>query len=94
MRAGADRGDASGRKELLAIESGWRELPLRSRDKNGLVPASGLATGDGALGFWRALHQVWPDTRQQRCWFHKMGNVLNVLPKALHGKAKQDLHTI
>jgi transposase-like protein len=93
--------DASGRKELLAIEDGWREstqswreLLLRLRDENGLMLAPELATGDGALGFWQALHQVWPDTRQQRCWFHKMGNVLNVLPKALHGKAKQDLHAI
>lgn len=86
--------DASGRKELLAIEDGWRELLLRLRDENGLVLAPELATGDGALGFWHALHQVWPNTRQQRCWFHKMGNVLNVLPKALHGKAKQDLHAI
>ncbi len=93
--------DASGRKELLAMEDGWREsaqswreLLLRLRDENGLVQAPELATGDGALGFWQALHQVWPGTRQQRCWFHKMGNVLNVLPKALHGKAKQDLHAI
>jgi len=93
--------DASGHKELLAIEDGWREstqswreLLLRLRDENGLVLAPELATGDGALGFWQALHQVWPDTRQQRCWCHKMGNVLNVLPKALHGKAKQDLHAI
>jgi putative transposase len=93
--------DASGRKELLAIEDGWREsaqswreLLLRLRDENGLVLAPELATGDGALGFWQALHQVWPSTRQQRCWVHKTANVLNVLPKALHGKAKQDLHAI
>lgn len=65
--------DASGHKELLAIEDGWlestqswRELLLRLRDENGLVLAPELATGDGALGFWQALHQVWPDTRQ-RC---------------------------
>jgi putative transposase len=93
--------DASGRKELLAIEDGfresaqsWRELLLRLRDENGLVLAPELATGDGALGFWQALHQVWPKTRQQRCWVHKAANVLNVLPKSLHGKAKQDLHAI
>jgi putative transposase len=66
--------DASGRKELLAIEDGyresaqsWRELLLRLRDENGLALAPELATGDGALGFWQALHQVWPKTRQQRC---------------------------
>ena len=93
--------DASGRKELLAIEDGfrestqsWKELLLRLRDENGLVLGPELATGDGALGFWQALHQVWPSTRQQRCWVHKTANVLNVLPKSLHGKAKQDLHAI
>jgi putative transposase len=93
--------DATGRKELLAIEDGfresaqsWRELLLRLRDENGLVLGPELATGDGALGFWQALHQVWPSTRQQRCWVHKTANVLNALPKSLHGKAKQDLHAI
>jgi putative transposase len=93
--------DAQGRKELLAIEDGyrestqsWRELLLRLRDENGLALNPELATGDGALGFWRALHQVWPKTRQQRCWVHKTANVLNVLPKPLHGKAKGDLHAI
>ena len=66
--------DANGRKELLAIEDGyrestqsWRELLLRLRDENGLATAPELATGDGALGFWKALHEVWPTTRQQRC---------------------------
>jgi putative transposase len=93
--------DASGRKELLAIEDGyrestqsWRELLLRLRDENGLALDPELATGDGALGFWQALHEVWPKTRQQRCWVHKIANVLNVLPKSVHGKAKQDLHAI
>jgi putative transposase len=93
--------DATGRKELLAIEDGWREsaqswreLLLRLRDENGLVLEPELATGDGALGFWQALHQVWPKTRQQRCWVHKTANILNVLPKSVHGKAKQDLHAI
>ena len=93
--------DASGRKELLAVEDGfresaqsWRELLLRLRDENGLALGPELATGDGALGFWQALHEVWPETRQQRCWVHKTGNVLNALPKSVHGKAKQDLHAI
>ena len=93
--------DAQGRKELLAIEDGWREsaqswreLLLRLRDENGLAIDPELATGDGALGFWQALHGVWPNTRQQRCWVHKIANVLNVLPKSVHGKAKQDLHAI
>jgi putative transposase len=93
--------DASGRKELLAVEDGfresaqsWRELLLRPRDENGLVVDPELATGDGALGFWRALREVWPETRQQRCWVHKTANVLNKLPRSLQGKAKQDLHAI
>jgi transposase-like protein len=93
--------DASGRKELLAVEDGfresaqsWRELLLRLRDENGLTLDPELATGDGALGFWQALHQVWPTARQQRCWVHKVANVLNKLPPSLQGKAKQDLHTI
>ena len=93
--------DASGRKELLAVEDGfresaqsWRELLLRLRDENGLALDPELATGDGALGFWQALHEVWPRTRQQRCWVHKTANVLNKLPASLQGKAKQDLHAI
>ena len=93
--------DASGRKELLAIEDGfresaqsWRELLLRLRDENGLKLDPELATGDGALGFWQALHEVWPKTRHQRCWVHKAANVLNKLPPSLQGKAKQDLHAI
>jgi transposase-like protein len=93
--------DASGRKELLAVEDGfresaqsWRELLLRLRDENGLAFDPELATGDGALGFWKALHEVWPKTRQQRCWVHKTANLLNALPKSVHGKAKQDLHAI
>jgi len=66
--------DDDGRKELLAIEHGyresaqsWRELLLRLRDENRLEIAPELAIGDGALGFWKALHEVWPTTRQQRC---------------------------
>jgi putative transposase len=93
--------DAQGRKELLAVEDGfresaqsWRELLLRLRDENGLALGPELATGDGAMGFWQALHEVWPRTRQQRCWVHKTANVLNALPKPVHGKAKQDLHAI
>jgi transposase-like protein len=93
--------DAQGRKELLAVEDGfresaqsWRELLLRLRDENGLALGPELATGDGALGFWQALHEVWPRTRQQRCWVHKTANVLSALPKSLHGKATQDLHAI
>jgi putative transposase len=93
--------DVTGRKELLAVEDGfresaqsWRELLLRLRDENGLKLDPELATGDGALGFWQALHEVWPKARQQRCWVHKAANVLNKLPPSLQGKAKQDLHAI
>jgi len=93
--------DAQGRKELLAVEDGfresaqsWRELLLRLRDENGLTLAPELATGDGALGFWQALHEVWPGTRHQRCWVDKIANVLNKLPSSLQGKAKRDLHAI
>jgi putative transposase len=93
--------DASGRKELVAVEDGfresaqsWRELLLRLRDENGLKLDPELATGDGALGFWQALHEIWPRTRQQRCWVHKAASVLNKLPSSLQGKAKQDLHAI
>ena len=71
-----------------------RELLLRRRDENGVTSAPELAVGDGALGFWKAVHEVGPGTRQQRCWVHKTANVLNVLPKSVHGKAKKDLHAI
>ncbi len=93
--------DAQGRKELLAVEDGfresiqsWRELLLRLRDENGLTLEPELATGDGALGFWQALREVWPRTKQQRCWVHKIANVLNKLPASLQGKAKQGLRAI
>ena len=62
--------------------------------KRGLRHAPALAIGDGALGFWKALGQVWPATREQRCWVHKTGNVLNKLPKSLHSKAKRELQDV
>ncbi len=93
--------DASGKKELLAIDDGfreseqsWYELLVRLRDENGLAVDPELATGDGALGFWKAAKKVWPITRQQRCWVHKAANVLNKLPKSVQQKAKADLHAI
>lgn len=88
-----------GEKRFLAIEDGvrestqsWREvlLKLKSRGMN----APKLAIGDGAMGFWAALEEVYPDARQQRCWMHKTMNVLNCLPKSLQAKAKQALHNI
>ena len=93
--------DAGGKKELLAIDDGfreseqsWHELLVRLRDENGLVIEPELATGDGALGFWKAARQVWPTVRAQRCWVHKTANVLNYLPKSVQTKAKADLHAI
>lgn len=91
---------AEGKKELVAIADGlreseqsWRELLLDVKAR-GLTIDPKLAIGDGALGFWKALPQVFPSTRTQRCWVHKAMNVLNKLPKALHGRAKDHLHQI
>jgi putative transposase len=91
---------AEGKKELIAIADGyreseqsWSELLLEARDR-GLTISPKLATGDGALGFWAALRKVFPACRQQRCWVHKTANVLNKLPKHLHGKATAMLHDI
>jgi putative transposase len=93
--------DAGGKKELLALDDGfreseqsWHELLVRLRDQNGLVLDPELATGDGALGFWQAARKVWPTVRAQRCWVHKTANVLNYLPKSVQTKAKADLHAI
>ena len=88
-----------GKKELVGFTDGvresaqsWRELlDLRRR---GLSVAPELAVADGALGFWKALGEVWPTTREQRCWVHKTANVLNKLPKSLHAKAKRALQQI
>jgi putative transposase len=91
---------ADGTKEWVAIDDGLRESTeswldvLRDLKGRGLEVGPKLAVGDGALGFWSALDQVYPDTRHQRCWFHKLGNVLNALPKTLQGKAKADLQAI
>jgi transposase-like protein len=89
-----------GRKELIAISDGfreseqsWKELLLDIQAR-GLTIAPKLATGDGALGFWKALKQVFPTTREQRCWVHKTANVLDKLPKRLQPAAKDKLHQI
>ena len=89
-----------GKKELIAVADGyreseqsWRELLLGLRAR-GLTLAPQLAVGDGALGFWKALQKVYPTTRDQRCWFHKTGNVLNKMPKSIQAKAKSMLHDI
>ena len=83
---------ADGRKELVALTDGYRESTeswadlLRDARRRGMT-APVLAVGDGALGFWKALREVFPDTREQRCWFHKQGNVLAALPKSAHPAA-------
>ena len=86
-----------GEKELLAVEDGYRESAeswktvLRELKRRGLV-APVLAVGDGALGFWAAARDVWPETREQGCWCHKLANVLDKLPRRLHARAKRQLH--
>jgi putative transposase len=88
-----------GKKELLAVEDGYRESAeswssvLRDLNRRGMR-APLLAIGDGALGFWKAVGDVWPQTREQRCWVHRLANVLDKLPKRLQAKAKRALHEI
>jgi transposase-like protein len=89
-----------GKKELIGFTDGMRESAQSWRDllldlkRRGLAAAPELAVADGALGFWKALGEVWPTTREQRCWVHKTANVLNRLPKNLHTKAKRALQEI
>jgi transposase-like protein len=88
-----------GTKELVALADGYRESTgswadlLRDCKRRGMR-APVLAVGDGALGFWGALREVFPETREQRCWFHKIGNVLSALPKSAHPGAKKALAEI
>ena len=89
-----------GRKELVGFTDGtresahdWRALLLDLR-RRGLDARPELAIADGALGFWKAAAEVWPKTREQRCWVHKTANVLNKLPKSQQPKAKRDLQEI
>ncbi len=90
---------ADGRKELVALADGYRESTeswadlLRDCARRGMR-APVLAVGDGALGFWGALREVFPATREQRCWFHKIANVLGALPKSAHPGAKKALAEI
>ena len=88
-----------GEKHFLAIEDGvrestqsWRELLLNLKARGMNSPQ--MAIGDGAMGFWAALEEVYGETRQQRCWVHKTVNILNYLPKSSQPKAKQALHNI
>ena len=91
---------AEGKKELVGLSDGiresaqsWKEFLLDLK-RRGLTMAPQLAVADGALGFWKAIDEVWPKTRAQRCWVHKTANVLNKLPKSLHAKAKRALQDI
>ena len=91
---------ADGKKELIAIQDGqreseqsWKELLLDVQAR-GLTIDPALAIGDGALGFWKALPQVFATTRPQRCWVHKTANVLDKLPRSVQPKAKGMLHEI
>ena len=90
----------TGHKELIGLEAGYREselswkaLMLKLKDQ-GLQYDPRLAIGDGALGFWKALPQIWPTTQKQRCWVHKTANILNKLPKKLQPQAKSALWEI
>ena len=91
--------DDTGSKHLVALEDGvresiqsWREVLLDLASRGMQAPA--LAVGDGALGFWGALEEVFGTTAHQRCWFHKSGNVLNYLPTSVQAKARTDLSEI
>lgn len=91
--------DIHGRKHFLSLDAGfresaesWKALLLSLRDRG--VQAPTLAVGDGALGFWTALAEVYPETRAQRCWVHKTANVLDKLPKRIQPEAKSMIHDI
>ncbi len=92
--------DAKGNKDIVGMVDGyresaqsWKELLLDLK-RRGLEIGPELAIGDGALGFWKALREVYGETRVQRCWVHKTANVLNQMPKSLQPKAKGHLHDI
>lgn len=90
---------ADGTKELISLSDGFRESSeswadlLRDCKRRGM-PAPVLAVGDGALGFWKALRDVFPETREQRCWWHKTGNVLSALPKSAQPGALEAIREI
>jgi transposase-like protein len=90
---------SDGRKELVALADGFRESTdswadlLRDARRRGMR-APVLAVGDGALGFWKAVRDVFPETAEQRCWWHKIGNVLAALPKSVQASAKRALAEI
>lgn len=90
--------DEEGNKELVAVTDGvrestisWKEVLLDLKQR-GLTKAPSLAVGDGALGFWAALDEVYPKTREQRCWVHKTANILDKVPKSIQGAMKKNIH--
>jgi len=90
--------DEEGNKELLAISNGFGESKMSWKDilhdlySRGLHEGPRLAIGDGALGFWSAINEVYPETLHQRCWVHKTSNILNKLPRSLRNQAKGNIH--
>ncbi len=90
--------DKHGTKELIAVSDGYRESTISWKEmlldlsSRGLQIAPKLAIGDGALGFWSALDEVFPETKRQRCWVHKTANILDKMPKSVQGKAKSLIH--
>ena len=92
--------DELGRKEVVAIGDGYRESSQSWREtlldlkQRGLKVAPKLAIGDGAMGFWAALREVYGSTKMQRCWVHKTMNLLNCFPKSMHEKVKENIHNI
>lgn len=91
---------ANGKKELIAVEDGYRESKeswqalLRDLKARGLSVPPSIATGDGALGFWAAVREEWPNIDEQRCWKHKTANVLDKMPKSIQSRAKSMIHDI
>ncbi len=87
-----------GKKEMVAVQDGYRESKLswkeilRDLKARGLSELPALATGDGALGFWAAAAEEFPTTRRQRCWVHKTANILDKMPKSIHSKVKTRIH--
>jgi len=90
--------DGEGNKELLAINDGYRESTISWKEilldlkRRGLKELPKLAVGDGAMGFWTALREVFPETREQRCWVHKTANILDKFPKSMQSKVKSQIH--
>ena len=101
MHAGADRRDARGQEGTRRLPDwarresaqSWRELLIDIKQR-GLEIAPDLAIGDGALGFWKAIEEVFPSTRHQRCWVHKTANVLNKVARSVQVNMKVDLREI